>query len=197
MRRLGLLRLGAKRWRLGLVLLLIAISWAVWWTVSAPVPVPGRRLGLSAPIWPLVPALLAIGIIESASVLTEEPETLAARSLYLRRALHVVGAFVAVGLLITVLPDTDWRSIAVRNAALFLGVGYIFVSIGERTAGAVTVVLVAAVSWLRGTSGPMDPPSWWALPIHDASSRSAALVAIATAITGVAMYLSTAARPPR
>jgi len=135
--------------------------------------------------------LLAIALIESASVLTEQTEILAARNLVLRRAIHIVGSFAAISLLVVFIPDGEWRFVAARNAAAFVGIGYILVSVDRRALASVTVVMVAAISWLLGTSGPFDPPAWWAFVVHDASSRSAILVAAATAGTGVVVYLAT------
>jgi hypothetical protein len=179
----------ARRWRLSTVLMTVAVSWLLWVTLASPVAVPGR-FNVSFPLWPLVPALVALGIANSAVVLTYTTELVGARSLLVRRSAQVAAASVAIALLVMVVPDDAWRPVILRNAMILAGLGYALVGLGNQTLAALAIVALTATSWLIGTTAPFDEPAAWAILVKYDVTAIQWAIACGSAAAGAVLYIA-------
>lgn len=176
-----------RAWNGGQLLIALALALGALFLVPVQaVPVPGRE-GVRSLLWPLIPTLPALAAPACASVGFRELERTGARSLPGSRAVCVVLASLATGLVCL----AGWRfdlMILFRNAAFLLGTAFACTAISP-TAAWLPVSVIPMVMWLTGTQpgGIVEP---WAILLLPRSSALAAWISWAAWGLGAGLLCS-------
>jgi hypothetical protein len=138
----------------------------------------------------LVPALLAMVTPDALRVAHEDVEILSWGRV-VRSRLGVATAMVVIALAAALAGEatSDGRAVAARNSLQLVGLACWSAMLLPRSIAWAPVFVVPVIVWLIGTPDPGDPVPSWALLLRDRCSTAALNVSVATAVTGVAVYL--------
>lgn len=176
----------ARRWRAE-TLALAAVATTTFIVLSdSPVHVPGRDV--SDWMWPLGPAIFAVAVGVAAGE-GSDLEVLSGRGRWSTRLGFVVGSAVLGVMTVLVAAPVRPPGVLVRNVIGLIGLALCAMPLRPRDRW-VPVVGLTMGTWLLGTAGTSTEPRPWAILLHDAGSRGAAVVAVAAFVIGTSIFVA-------
>jgi hypothetical protein len=179
----------ARRWKAPGIVVAIALVWLLWGVIANPIEVPGRT-SVAADVWPLLPVLPALIVLDTAYSFADPIERTAARSRVVRKGTHVLMSSAAVALLTAFTPPHVEATVVARNAALAVGLAYLLSTFVMRSYALVLLAMLPAASWLLGSESPGHPPASWAWMMHGTESAVATIATTVVAILGGGLFLA-------
>lgn len=186
--RLNTYRLIARVWKLPLLAASIVVCWLLWGVLDTPIAVPGRS-SVAEDVWPLIPAVFAIAVVESASIQHTPLERAASRSIAARRFAQVGISVFLLGVLLTAEPGAADRMVVSRNALLLVGAGYLLLAVAGKPAALLLLALGPSFMWILGSHGAGMPPAPWAVLLYQ-ENVSLRWLAVGIMIVGALVYVS-------